>query len=227
MSNRDILKEALYEIKQEELKSLPAEEEIKYDFSKEFKVSIKKLIKEQKRPYSSKALKRAIIILVAAILFMLIAGSAMADGNKLLDFIYKIRSDNVLFISDKTDTKPAENFKECIYTLSYVPEEYEQALFHNPFPDTYEVLTIWDIPGNKKSISLDQGDSVGTIGINTYGNYVEEIKINSMDVIYIEQTEDTCCFWKEKGYYFKIRYPKELGKDFAEKNIGQLVELPE
>ena len=110
MPNRDILKEVLYETKQEELQSLPAENEIEYEFSKEFKRCVKKLIKEQKKTYSSKALKRAKIILVAAILFMLIASSAMADSNKILDFIYRIRSDGVLFISDKSDEYSAKYF---------------------------------------------------------------------------------------------------------------------
>lgn len=226
MSNRDFLKEALYEIKQEELKSLPAENEIEYEFSKEFKTSVKKLIKEQKKTYSSKALKKAIIILVAAILFMLMASSAIADSNKLLDFIYRIRSDGVLFISDKEELV-TEEFKECLYTLNYIPEEYEQTLFHRPFSDIYDVLISWEIPETKKSIFLDQNNNVGLQGINTYGNYVEELKINSIDVIYVEQNEYVHCFWKEKGYYFDLSYPKELGKDFMMKNVGQLVELPE
>lgn len=226
MSNRDILKEALNEIKQEELKSLPAENEIEYEFSKEFKRCVKKLIKEQKKTYSSKALKRAIIILVAAILFMLIASSAMADSNKLLDFIYRIRSDGVLFVSDKSDEYSAKYFGQRFYTLNYIPEEYELTS-SDIKPDFNLSKHIWNIPKTQKNIFLDQNDTVGTHGINTFDHYIEELSINGVDVIYVEQNENIDCFWKEKGYYFTLRYPIELGKDFIMKNAGQLVELPE
>ena len=226
MSDRNIFKEVLYEIKQEELEGLPAENEIEYEFSREFKASVKKLIKEQKKTYSSKTLKRFIIILVAAILFMLIASSAVADSDKILDFIYKVRNDGVLFISDKSASEPSENYKDCIYSLTYIPEEYELS-FSDIQPDYNTAFWVWKKIESRETISLDQKDNVGFIGINTNGNYVEELEINSVNVIYVEQEETIHCFWKEKGYYFDLSYPIELGRDFAERNIGKLVELTE
>ena len=56
---------------------------------------------------------------------------------------------------------------------------------------------------------------------------MEEININSVDVICVERDENISCFWKEKGYYFKLSYPKELGKNFIMKNAGKLIEFTE
>lgn len=157
---------------------------------------------------------------------MLIASSAMADSNKILDFIYSIRSDGVLFLFDKLDEKPAKDFDQCFFTLSYIPEEYELML-SDIEPNFNLANHMWNIPKAQKNIVLDQSYSIGTHGINTFDHYVEELSINGVDVIYVEQKENIDCFWKEKGYCFTLRYPIELGKDFIMKNAGQLVELPE
>lgn len=223
-SYKDVLKEALCEIKQEELEKLPSEDEIDYTFSSGFVKKVNKIIKDQKTTISSRTLRKAIIILVAAIIAMMIAGSAVADSNKILEFFYRLR-DDVLSIS-YTQEERTENFKECKYTLNYVPEEYERTK-SNRLTDSFRAFTARDNAGNEKTILLNQQNSFGTTKIGTQGNYVEEININSVDVIYVERDDTISCFWKEKGYSFHLSYPKELGKDFIMKNAGKLVELSE
>lgn len=220
---KSILSDALNEIKDEELNNIPSENEIEYEFSDDFKRKANMLIKKQNKKFSSKTFRKSIIILVAAILTMLIAGSAVAENNKVLDFFYKIRNDNILFIFEK-DEKNNESFKECFYTLNYIPEEYSQTKFSKD-PYVYHAITVWKSSNNKNSIILNQKINIGTVEINTYGNYVEEIRINSQNVLYIDKKENISCFWKEKGYFFHLSYPKELGKDFIMKNAGNLIDI--
>lgn len=213
----DILRDALHEIKEEELNRLPLEEEIDHEFSKRFTDKTQNLIRNHNKYYSEKSFKRIILAVLIAILMLIITLSATASQDKILNFIYRIYSE-VVYInlgdSEKTETD-VEHYK---YTLCTVPDGYE----YRGSRGYSSSISLWINPEDNSRIELSQSTATKALQLNTYGNDVEEFTVNSVYVMCVKQEINYQYTWETNGYLFVLSYPIELGKDFAAQNIGKL-----
>lgn len=221
MKNKKNLAEALYELKIEELNKIPAENEIDYEFSNRFNKKSKHLIKTQKSNSLLKSLRLAseiaIVFFIALIVFVATTNTNASDNSKF-DFLYKIFN-NIISINSEYN-EPFESTKTTYYTLSYVPNNYSEIGFSTSPSD---ITTIYEHSITRERIRFTQ-----TIGItnktNTNGNYVEEITVGDIDILYINNGDFIVCYWMESDNYFILSYPMTLGKDLILKNAGQLTE---
>lgn len=221
MKNKKNLAEALYELKIEELNKIPAENEIDYEFSNRFNKKAKHLIKTQKSNSLLKSLRLtgeiAIVFFIALIVFVAATNTNASDNSKF-DFLYKIFN-NIISINSKYN-EPFESMKTIYYSLGYIPDNYAEIGFST---SPTNITTIYEHSNTKERIRFTQ-----TIGIshktNTKGNYVEEITVGDIDILYINNGDFIICYWTERDNYFHLSYPTKLGKDLILKNAGQLTE---
>ena len=216
-----VLKDALYELKLEELDALPDEDEIEHEFSNKFNKQTKKLIKSEKS--KSKALKVAASI--AVILIISVSLPTVNATDKIFDFFINIYN-NVLNI--KADYYSKSNQAHEITTFYFLNETPEGCRVK--YYSTVPYILRYQIANKDKSIVIYFTQSLkiysGENNINTKDAYVEYLDINSIkNVIFIDNGETIYCIWDEHGYRFELSYTSSLGKDFLYKNIGKLYEF--
>lgn len=221
MKNKNNLSEALFELKIEELNNLPAENEIEYEFSSNFNKKAKRLTKTQKNKSSINTLRLtgeiAVVFIIALIVFVA-ASNTNASDNPKFDFLYKI-FDNIVSINSEYN-EPFETSKTTYYSLKYIPEGYVEIGFST---SPANIITIYENPTNGKRIRFTQ--TVGFTNLtNSNGNYVEEITIGDINILYINNGDFVTCYWSENNNYFLLSYPTTFGKDLILKNAGQLTE---
>lgn len=221
---KDILSEALAEIKEEELKSTPDEKAIDYEFSDKFKRKSKKLIKEQKKHESrslSKMLSKIAAVIVATIIAVAMMNKADAFPDKVLDFLYYVY-EKYIVVSYEANSSHSDT--ELVpYTLKVVPENFVIRQYYN---FGFKIRQIWDNKDTNTNIVLRQAenDTSGSTEINANNSTIEEFEIEDISVIFIRYENRIVCYWSEKNSYFELSYPEYLGKEFAVSNIGKLVE---
>lgn len=221
---KDILSEALNEIKEDELKQIPDEHEIDYEFSNKFKRKSKKLIKEEKRYENrsfSKTLSKIVAVIVATIIAVAIMNKADASPDKVLDFLYYIY-EKYIVVSYEANASHSDA-KLVSYTLKDVPENFVLRQYYN---FGFKIRQIWDNKDTNTNIVLRQAenDTSGSTEINANNSTIEEFEIENISVIFIRYENRIVCYWSEKNSYFELSYPEYLGKEFAVSNIGKLVE---
>lgn len=221
MKNKKNLSEALYEIKIEELNKIPAEREIEYEFSENFNKKAIQLIRMQKRNSLLKALRMtgeiAVVFIIALIIFVATTNTNASDNSKF-DFFYKIFN-NVVSINSEYN-EPFDSTKTTYYSLCHIPDGYMEIGFST---SPVQIQTVYKNTFDEKRIKFIQ-----TIGItnktNTKGNYVEEITVGDIDILYVDNGDFIICYWTENNNYFQLSYPTTFGKDLIIKNAGQLTE---
>lgn len=220
---KDILSEALSEIKEKELECIPDENAIKHEFSGRFERNSNKLIKAYKKKSKRSPIKT--LVKIAAVVFATIISVAImsktnASPDKFFDFLYYVY-EKYIVISDERD----ENYQETeyiTYTLIEIPEDFEEYLYNKTGT---KARTQWKKSDSDADINLFQStkNSSGYKKINAEGSTTEEFTINEISVLYITTKSSVICLWEENGYDFELSYPVDLGKDFAYQNIGNLI----
>lgn len=219
----DLLKEALLEVKEEELEKLPAEDEVDYEFSKDFIRWNKKLINKQKRFTSGKTLKRVVAALIALSCVFVIMRETNASKTRVSNITYKYRDKTTieLFIKGSYEL-PAEAY--VAYDLPFIPEGFTT---DGSFPYNNRTWRFYkEIDGTETfefyqynyliSGNDEENTSIGN-------NPVEHLDINFIEVIYIEFQGTVRAYWTEHNCVFKLSYPVEWGKEFLEDIVGKLV----
>ena len=216
-----VLKDALNEIKLEELDALPNEDEIDYEFSEKFTRQTDKLIKKEKTKSRIPVKKIKIAASVAIILLVSVSLSHVdASQNKFFDFFINIYN-SILNIEVNYDTDHTEQITTH-YFLNEIPEGYT-IKYYTPTPTRmrYRIISA----DEKSSVYFTQRTKsyFSENNINTNGACVEYLTVNSVgNVICVDNGLSIHCFWEEFGYAFELIYPSELGKEYMYNNIGKL-----
>lgn len=221
---KDILSEALNEIKEDELKQIPDEHEIDYEFSDKFKRKSKKLIKEQKRYENrtfSKTLSKIVAVIAATIIAVTMMNKADAFPDKIFEWIYYVY-ENFIVIIDKQAT-PYDSSEFVTYTLSEIPDGFSLKKHR---ANLYSARTEWLSLNGEKTIKFKQYTKNGYYSSNEIisNSRIREFSVNSIDVICINNNTHFNYYWEENNYKFELMYPIEFGEEFASRNIGKLVE---
>ncbi len=219
----DLLKEALLEIKEEELEKLPAEDEIDYEFSKDFIRWNKKLINKQQRFTSGKTLKRVVAALIALSCVFVVVRETNASKTRVSNITYKYLNDTTieLFIKGSHEL-PYEAY--VAYNLPFIPEGYSENgvyAFNNRTRRFYKDADGVDSLMLYQKNYLMSNNSEQTVTTN--GKPVEHLEINFIEVIYLGTETTSRAFWTEHNCLFQLSFPSEWGKEFLEDIVGKLV----
>ena len=223
--NYDVLMtQALRLFKENQLKDIPPEEEIDYEFSQNFQKKLMKLMQKQENPvrrfFQSTGRKAAAIILALIIGFSATL-SIDAVRQPIFNFFYKIFSTHTDVEFGQTENK---TITTC-YSIPRVPVGFTAD------PDTVcdEVYHehMW-INGNGECIDFTQiciSSSVNSsLSIDSEKNGTKEISVNGIRTLFCDTGHSVICIWSENGYHFELVYPLNLGKEFMHEVIGKLVE---
>ena len=122
---KDFLKEALLEVKEEELEKLPEEDEVDYKFSKDFIRWNKKLINKQQRFTSGKTLKRGVAALIDLSCIFVVVRETNASKTRVSNITYKHLDKTTieLFIKGSHEL-PYEAY--VAYNLPFFPEGFSE-----------------------------------------------------------------------------------------------------
>lgn len=210
--------EALKKHNSNQLKLIPFENEIEYEFSEKFNIKMQKLIeaqnKSQRKIFNSQTAK-AVSIILAIILGL--AASLKVDAIKepLFDFFYKI-------FNTHTYVEYTECENDIIYDYylpPYIPEGYEMS------SETLIIEYSSDIffsGKDGKEIYFCQESQRTSLSMNSENADLEEISVNNINVLFCDNGRNIHCIWNENGYLFILTYPCELGKEYMYDVVGHL-----
>ncbi len=219
----DLLKEALLEVKEEELEKLPEEDEIDYEFSKDFIRWNKKLINKQQRFTSGKTLKRVVAALIALSCIFFVMRETNASKTRVSNITYKYLDKTTieLFIKGSHEL----SYEAYVaYNLPFIPEGYSENgvyAFNNRTRRFYKDADGVDSLMLYQENYLMSNNSEKTVTTN--GKPVEHLEINFIEVIYLGTETTSRAFWTEHNCLFQLSFPSEWGKEFLEDIVGKLV----
>lgn len=214
-----LMLEALRLYKEQQLKSIPLEDEIDYEFSESFQKKIEKLIRKQKKAFwrfFQSAGRKAAAIILALIIGLSATLSIDAIREPIFEFFYRV------FLTH-TDIEYSQNSNKTIteyYTLSKVPDDYIRTA------DTFfnELSTYISWANNTgKQIKLRQSSKNTSTNFDSEDGRVRETSINGINTLYCNNGSLIICTWTEYGYCFTLIYPSELEENFMYEVIGKLV----
>lgn len=221
--NEYVLQQALIQLKEEQLCTIPEDKDIHYVFSERFEKNMNKLIRSQKHnywKYINTAGKRvAIILLLLAVVF----ASAMpvkAIREPVVEFLYKVYETftEVTFKENGAQPKYVP-LGDNVYTLSGIPDEYTQ-IYYTYLQDM--ATTYWrDSNGNE--IFLQQSILDSNISFNSENGETVEKNINGINVLFCNNGNTIHCIWNDENFTYLLFYSANLGEEFAEQSIGNLI----
>ncbi len=213
-----LMTDALGIYKKRQLEAIPAENEIDYEFSEEFKKKSEKLIRRQEKAawwFFQSTGKKAAAIIIAVIIGFTATLSIDAVREPIFNFFYKVFSTHTDIEYKRIDKKAITDY----YTVPEVPEGYELS------SDTsiHEIGTDLFWSNGKDFFVLAQGIG-GSSSINTENGEVKELLVNGINTLFCNNGNTIFCLWFEHGYHFKLIYPAEIGEEYMYKVIGRLIE---
>lgn len=219
----DLLKESLLEIKEEELEKIPEENEIEYEFSKDFIRWNKKLINKQQRFTSGKTLKRVVVALITLSCVFVVMRETNASKTRVSNITYKYIDKTTIELYVKGSYEiPTEAY--VAYDLPFIPKGFET---DGSFPYNNRTWRFYKETDGNKSFHFFQYNYLiaGHIKEKTSigNNPVEHLEINFIEVIYTNFQDTARVYWTEHNCFFELRYPVEWGKEFLKDIVGNLV----
>lgn len=223
-----ILKKAFKEVEEQELREIPAESEIDYQFSPQFEKKMRKLIKAQKygcwKCVNTTAKKIAVFLIAVGISFTY-AMSVDSSRNTIIKFVetkFEEYTDLFSYVNEN-DVEYVPETIEIIYTIPNLPENLKetsyyanQATVHTEWKDINESTNMY--------YALYQYISGTPIAFDTEGTTMKKTKINGY-LTYTYAKEWYCTYiWDEKGYVFSLTVPNKSDKKFIKSVIGNLIE---
>ena len=198
-SNRDFL---------DSIELAPAEDVY---FSPQYEKKMARLIKRQKRPFWKFTNTFGKRMAVLALAFLMLFGLSMtikAVREPVISFIENVFEKFSELFVNKSETQNAPDKIEEVYTLSGLPDEYEEVLFYNT-----EILvkTVWS--EGKNEISFSQSKLNSKITFDIESSETKRILLNNAEVFYNYKNQKTQIFWRNNFYVFIIEY-----SDFASEN---------
>ena len=207
---------ALLEAEELDNSNLKSEEEIEWNFSKDFENKMNNLIKKNNRIKLStrrKIRKGLIAAIIAIIVLFTSLMSVSATRKPFIEFIKKVFPQyNEIVLSDES-TPPVDTI-ETEYTLTDLPPGYVLDTYDK---DEYSVFSIWK-NNNNQEIVFSQQLLDSNITIDNEHNY-KEIEINGNTAYYSEDENGAALIWNDGYYWFTIAVTKD--------NINNIMSLQE
>ncbi len=214
-----LMLEALRLYKEQQLKSIPLEDEIDYEFSESFQKKIEKLIRKQERTvwrFFQSAERKAAAIILALIIGLSATLSIDAIREPIFEFFYKMFSTHTEIEYDQNVNKTITEY----YTLSKVPDGYKETM-DNRFGELSTYI-LW-MNNEYDQIKLQQFVAETSATFNSEDCVVKEVSVNNINTLLCDNGHSIICTWSEHGYYFELIYPSELEENLMYEVIGKLV----
>ena len=201
---------------------VPPSESIGHEFSPEFELKAQKLIKKSGSNAWHCVNTAAKRLLIAAIIAALLTGTVLAVPalrEGLIKFFVHDNGSMYFFTVDRDMIQNAPEEIETVYTLGYVPEEYEVVLRMA----NLGFASINYMNENSDIIWLDQelvtGDPRNTLGgmSDSERSTLEHIELNGYEVVRITHEDGEIEFlWTDNEYFFNL-FCSNVSPDEAEK----------
>ncbi len=213
--------EALKRYKDTQLSSVPAENDIQYEFTQNFNRKMNKLIERQEKRNNkifNNTAKKAATIILAIVMGLSLTLSIEAIREPIFKFFYEVffNRTEINYNVDNDDTITT------YYTLPIIPEGYVKttdALINELGTDI-----CW-INENNKTINFKQSIANIDSSIDSEDSNVMEVTVNNTNTLYCNNGHSIIYAWSEYGYYFELIYPSELGEKYMYNIIGKLEEI--
>jgi len=217
----DMLKKAVIKADIYEIETLPADDEIEYEFSNEFKRKIKKLIRQNKTRSQVEAmafLRMRVVVFVAAIIILLVSAmSVSAMRAAVFEFITEVNEKftHIFFNESRSYQDAADGF--AIYEPAYIPEGFKLV---NKNTDGL-VLLEYEKENDFISYSQQCLENVSS-NINTEGVRLEELEFKGLPAKYYSNQGVQNLLWYDDKYIYVVS--STLDRDIVFK-IAESVEI--
>lgn len=217
----DMLKKAVIKADIYEIETLPADDEIEYEFSNEFKRKIKKLIRQNKTRSQVEAmafLRMRVVVFVAAIIILLVSAmSVSAMRAAVFEFITEVyeKFTHIFFNESRSSQDAADGF--AIYEPAYIPEGFKLV---NKNTDGL-VLLEYEKENDFISYSQQCLENVSS-NINTEGVRLEELEFKGLPAKYYSNQGVQNLLWYDDKYIYVVS--STLDRDIVFK-IAESVEI--
>jgi len=217
----DMLKKAVIKADIYEVETLPADDEIEYEFSNEFKRKIKKLIRQNKTRSQVEAmafLRMRVVVFVAAIIILLVSAmSVSAMRAAVFEFITEVNEKftHIFFNESRSSQDAADGF--AIYEPAYIPEGFKLV---NKNTDGL-VLLEYEKENDFISYSQQCLENVSS-NINTEGVRLEELEFKGLPAKYYSNQGVQNLLWYDDKYIYVVS--STLDRDIVFK-IAESVEI--
>lgn len=223
-----VLKKAFKEVEEQELREIPEDSEIDYQFSPQFEKKMNRLIKAQKHSYwkyVNTTSKKIAVFLIAAVISLTCVMSVEASRNAIIKFFETIfgKYTRISSYVEQDDTDNIPKTIETIYTIPNLTDDFEKSYY---YADDLQVITEWVTPDMPEGqyYSLSQYANGSANGYNTESNDVMTININGYSVYVYKKSWYREYIWTEKGYMFSLTIPNQTDEEFVHTIIGNLIE---
>lgn len=199
----DMLKKAVIKADIYEIETLPADDEIEYEFSNEFKRKIKKLIRQNKTRSQVEAmafLRMRVVVFVAAIIILLVSAmSVSAMRAAVFEFITEVNEKftHIFFNESRSSQDAADGF--AIYEPAYIPEGFKLV---NKNTDGL-VLLEYEKENDFISYSQQCLENVSS-NINTEGVRLEELEFKGLPAKYYSNQGVQNLLWYDDKYIYVV-----------------------
>ena len=217
---RNILEKCLLQAALDEIKEIEA---VNYEIeaSASFKKRIEKAVAKGKR----KTLKKAILILIAAVILsfsVMFAVSAEIREAVSDFFVFTYKRFSMVYVNDEDNTEDSFKYPQSIeqlYLPKYIKDKgYAEAYSHC---GTLKAITAWE--NDTVAIDLSQSAIVNLqLSLNTENANLQRAYIDNKEVLFVLREGIYTVVWTDYGYLFTMSCDEILGWEEIEKIILSL-----
>lgn len=199
---------------------LKSEDEIEWEFSEKFEISMNKLIKKNNtiKISTRRNIRKGLLAAIVAII-VLFTGlmSVTATRTPFIEFVKKVFSQYNEITLSENSMSPVERI-ETEYTLTDLPDDFEMTEYQK---DDLVVMSKWEKQTGEE-IVLFQEILDPNLSIDTEHNF-QELNINGFEAYLMIAENNSVLSWTNGYYWFTLNVPNDLQKiiiDLAE-NISE------
>ena len=199
---------------------LKSEDEIEWEFSEKFEISMNKLIKKNNtiKISTRRNIRKGLLAAIVAII-VLFTGlmSVTATRTPFIEFVKKVFSQYNEITLSENSMSPVERI-ETEYTLTDLPDDFEMTECQK---DDLVVMSKWENQTGEE-IVLFQEILDPNLSIDTEHNF-QELNINGFEAYLMIAENNSVLSWTNGYYWFTLNVPNDLQKiiiDLAE-NISE------
>ena len=199
----DELRRAVIKADRYELEALPADSEIDHEFSRDFEMKMRKLIRKSKknsRVGEGIVWRKKIVILIATAMILFAStmsiSAVRAPVIKLITEVYE-KFTHIFFEKDQTSQRITDEF--VVYEPTFIPKDFE--LFNRVING--HVLLEYEFANDYISYSQQYLEGIST-HINTEGVELEELEFNGFNAMYYSNQGMQSLIWYNDTYIYTI-----------------------
>lgn len=220
------LKEAFREINQWEYENLHLETLEEVIPSPRYQKRMERLIKRQKQSYwkyVNTVGKRVAVFAVVLILTFALSMSVSAVRKPIVEFFVNVYEKFVEFFYDEDDVARAPETIETVYTLGYVPEEYELAR-----EEIGDLVThfVWTNEIDDQ-ITFSQGLLGGYSLMDNESSNYKIYYMGDMSVACLEKENNKYYYWYTEDYRFTLHISREVSYESVQEIINSIIKCEE